>query len=88
MKDEVAQLKAMKVELDELKSLQSLNDWQGTMDDGAGVPDTLQTLAYGHPGPKIDDLFRAANNTDNLSLVLSLTKLYVSSPLSSVYFIR
>ncbi len=95
MKAEVSRLKAMKLELEELKSLQSASSVPGGVAPMAmaGIPEdrvsgTLQSVAYGHPYTKIDELFRAADNTDNLSLVLSLTRLYVASPLSSVYFIR
>ena len=52
------------------------------------VQNTLSKTAYGHPYTKIDELFRASDNTENLSLVLSLTRLHVASPLESVYFIR
>lgn len=52
------------------------------------VQSTLAETAYGHPYTKIDELFRDSDNTDNLSLVLSLTGLHIASPLQSVYFIR
>lgn len=52
------------------------------------VQNTLSETAYGHPYTKIDELFRDSDNTDNLSLVLSLTGLHIASPLQSVYFIR
>lgn len=48
----------------------------------------LEAVAYGHPYTKIDALFCGVDNTENLSLVLSLTPIHVASPLSSLYFIR
>jgi Fe-S-cluster containining protein len=82
MKAEVAQLKAMKQELDQLKSIQYMSGLQESPNA------EMERVADGDPYPGIDALFRSEGNTDNLSLVLSLTRLYVGSPLSSAFFIR
>lgn len=84
MKEEVARLKEMKTELAALKSIQA----EEATEPEDRVQNTLKETAYGPPYTKIDELFRAADNTENLSLVLSLTGLHVASPLQSVYFIR
>jgi Fe-S-cluster containining protein len=44
--------------------------------------------AYGPADTKIDAPFLESHNADNLSLVLSLTNLYLSSPLTSMHFVR
>jgi Fe-S-cluster containining protein len=92
MKAEVAQLKAMKQELDQLKSIQSLSGLQelpNAEKEGVHEPSGTQNRVAGSdPYPQIDALFRASGNTDNLSLVLSLTRLYVGSPMNAVFFIR
>ncbi len=87
LKDEVSRLKELKTELEVLKNAQSLGlsaEANRASDSEGFAPDT----AYSHPYTKIDELFRAVHNTENLSLILSLTNLYVASPLSTAYFIR
>lgn len=76
MKDEVGKLKALKEELARLQAGQS----ESTPVTGA-AGETVDSLQ-----PEIDAPFFSNHNTDNLSLVLSLTRLYVASPLQSVYF--
>ncbi len=89
MKDEVDKLKAMKAELAELYTLQNEAQPSVNTDPNFQTPDERAIPAglppYSHPDTKIDDPIFRANNTDNLSLVLSLTRLYVASPLQSMY---
>ncbi|WP_303674535.1 YkgJ family cysteine cluster protein [Vampirovibrio chlorellavorus] len=87
LKAEVSRLKELKTELDVLKKAQSL----GLSAEASAISDSevlAPETAYSHPYTKIDELLRAVHNTENLSLILSLTRLYVASPLPSVYFIR
>lgn len=87
MKAEVARLKELKEELARLRAIQGGEAVEpDPKNDSSGDPvsDRQET---GHPYTKIDDLVCAGNNTDNLSLVLSLTRLYVASPLRSVYLV-
>lgn len=87
LKEEVSRLKELKSELEILKAAQSLG--LSAESSGASPSADMDTHeAYSHPYTKIDELFRAVHNTENLSLLLSLTSLYVASPLPSAYFIR
>lgn len=43
---------------------------------------------YGESHTKIDAALWSSHNTGNLSLVLSLTRLYLASPLPAVYFLQ
>jgi Fe-S-cluster containining protein len=94
MKAEVAKLKEMKAELERLKQI------QGAIDDSAQVVTDEQNSAVtastadGQTSVesanlietgRIDAPYSGLHNVDNLSLVLSLTRLYVSSPFCSVY---
>lgn len=85
LKAEVAKLKEMKEELARLYALQN-----GLAPAREGEPERSgqnAELAPGETYTKIDGLFCAGDNTDNLSLVLSLTGLYVASPMRSVYLV-
>lgn len=93
MKAEVAQLKALKEELAALKT--QANPESAVMDSPPILPALGQPcnnsptppLRKGHPHARIDATASGSNNqnTETLSLVLSLTKLYVGSPLSTRY---
>lgn len=95
MKQELDQLKSLQgasvstEHVDTEPETESKNDRHP---EGAVIQDrvqsTLAKTAYGHPYTKIDELFRDSDNTENLSLVLSLTRLHIASPLQSVYFLR
>lgn len=97
MKEEVSKLKDLKKELDELRGLQGQQALSGEdYPVGPEIPEGLPTpgqgggypvgrSAEGSANTMIDEAFSAPHNTDNLSLVLSLTKLYLASPLHSVY---
>jgi len=94
MKAEVAQLKQLKEELEALRALQNpesqLSKPHGQLPDRPH-PQALQTMEidpYRDVHTKIDAHFSASHNTDNLSLVLSLTSLYVASPMRAFTFIR
>lgn len=76
LKEEVSQLQDLKAELARLKELRGQSALQEALDENEG----------GHPYTKIDALFFQDNNTDNLSLVLSLTSLHVASPMRSFSF--
>lgn len=69
--------KALKEEVSQLKALKAeLAQLQ-----------TLQPEAYGPSDTKIDAPNSGTHNADSLSMVLSLTQLYVASPLQSVFFV-
>ena len=76
--EEVARLHALQNGIAEASGLNASPDAK----DRAPEPDAGTTYT------KIDELLCAPDNTENLSLVLSLTKLYVASPLGSVYLVR
>jgi Fe-S-cluster containining protein len=76
LKEEVAQLKNLKAELAELKAIQR-----------AGMP-LPPAEAYCSADTKIDAPILESHNADTLSLVLSLTGLYLASPLQSIHFMR
>ncbi len=80
-KAQVSRLKGLKAELDQLKSRNGLSETIGD-----SVPNTPQEEAYSDSYTKIDEWVRDSDNTENLSLVLSLTGLYVASPLRGFYF--
>ena len=84
LKDEVGQLKAMKKELDSLKQRLNPSVVPGTtlLEGGESQP---TSNPIGKEYTNIDDTYISGDNTDNLSLVLSLTDLYLSSPYQTVY---
>lgn len=98
MKAEVEKLKELKEELAALKAIQDPTQNLGGIPGKphAAFPGKAQTNSlsnieappYGDVHTKIDAYFCAPDNTANLSLVLSLTSLYVTSPLRAFSFIR
>lgn len=81
MTTEVSQLKSLKAELARLKALQGI----AAMD---ADPDNLQTVPWNikdFPGSPTG-VQQLAAGTENLSLLLSMTNLYVTSPLRSFFF--
>lgn len=94
LKEEVSRLKDLKAELETLKSVQALGlsapvDPLGpTQNPPVVFSELSEKNPYSPSYTKIDELFQAVHNTETLSLILSLTRLYVASPLQSLYFIR
>lgn len=86
LKEEVAQLKELKAELAELKSLQEKNTDETNVSTMAEEHAFISST-YCPSDTKIDAPNSWSHNADNLSLVLSLTRLYVASPLKSMYFV-
>lgn len=76
LKGEVERLKGLKEELQALKTLRSVQF------------SSEESHAYCPEDTKIDAPILESHNADNLSLVLSLTGLYLSTPLQSVHFVR
>ncbi len=95
MKAEVEQLKALKAELETLKAIQNPDITFGEQTNlSFSVEIPAQGADFTPPPPysdvhtKIDAAFSTSHNTANLSLILSLTSLYVASPLRGFVFTR
>lgn len=94
MKAEVEKLKALKDELEALKAIQnpttplSNPHMQFTESINSAVANIGQIDPYSDVNTKIDAHFCTTHNTANLSLVLSLTSLYVASPMRAFIFTR
>jgi Fe-S-cluster containining protein len=94
MKEEVAQLKALKDELAALRALQNPSTplSLSPMPFGAATAPVAFKIdsidPYSDVNTKIDAHFCTSHNTANLSLVLSMTSLYVASPLRTFLFTR
>ena len=86
LKEEVTKLKDLKEELNSLKAIQNQNTL-APYSGSSSYNDELEPQAYRPSDTKIDDLFLESHNADSLSLVLSLTGIFVASPLQSVYFV-
>lgn len=95
LKEELATLKALQsgnaMPSEDALSNVALSGQAGLPGEGpleSQEPPCSKIPPYGESHTKIDAGFWSSHNTGNLSLVLSLTRLYLVSPLEAVYFLQ
>lgn len=95
LKEELATLKALQsgqtVAEDAALPNVALSGEAGLWGEGlleSAEPPASESTPYGESHTKIDEALWSSHNTGNLSLVLSLTGLYLGAPLKAAYFLH